>query len=76
MQRAYLQQSSGSPATLLLILTAEFAVDLGSSLCWGKPTVLCLRPATDVCQLQTHRAEVQSCFLRVIQYSCFLQCFV
>jgi hypothetical protein len=36
----------------VLILTEEFAVDLGSCLCWGKSTVPCLCPATDVFQLQ------------------------
>ena len=30
----------------------------------GKPTIPRLSPVTDVCQLKTHWAEVQSCFVR------------
>jgi len=43
----------------------KFAVDFGSSLCWGKPTVLCFRPVTDALQLKIRWAEVQPCFVRV-----------
>jgi hypothetical protein len=46
----------------VLILTGEFAVDLGSFLRWGKPTLLCLWPLTHVFQSKIHLAQVQACF--------------
>jgi hypothetical protein len=46
------------------IVTMEFAVDLGSALGWGKPTVFSLWPATEEYQLKRHLAEVQSCLVR------------
>jgi hypothetical protein len=49
----------------VMIPTEEFAIDLGSCLRWGKPTVPCLPPITDVLQLKIHLAEVLSCFVRV-----------
>ena len=45
------------------ILTEEFAVDLGSGLCWGKPEVPCLQPATDKFQLKIRRVAMQSHFV-------------
>jgi len=48
-----------------MILTEEFAVDLGNCLYWAESTVPCLCPATDVFHLRIHRAEVQSWFGRV-----------
>jgi hypothetical protein len=50
-------------AVKVQILTEEFAVDLGSGLCWGKPIILCLRPVTNAFQLKIHRAEMQSRFM-------------
>jgi hypothetical protein len=38
----------------LLIVTEEFAVDLGKFLLWGKLAVSCVWPVTDVFQLQIH----------------------
>ena len=35
-----------------VILTEEFAVDLDSCLCWGKPAVSYLCPVTDVFQFK------------------------
>jgi len=49
----------------LEIVTMEFAVDLGSALRWGKPTVLCLWPTTKEYQLERQQAEVQSCLVLV-----------
>jgi len=49
----------------LLILTEEFAVDLGSCLRYGKQTACCLLTVIDVFQIHTLWAEVQSCFVRV-----------
>jgi hypothetical protein len=46
------------------ILTEEFAVDLGSGLCWGRPIILCLQPITNAFQLKIRRAETQSHFVR------------
>ena len=43
------------------IVTVKFAVDLGSCLRWGKPTVA----VTDVFQLKIYWAKVKSCFVRV-----------
>jgi hypothetical protein len=48
------------------ILTMEFTVDLDSVLRWGKASVPCLWPVTDVLQLKIDLADVQSCFVRVI----------
>jgi hypothetical protein len=50
---------------LLLVLTAEFSVDLGSCLRLRKHTRLCFLLLTDVFYLKIHWAEVQSCFLFV-----------
>jgi len=47
----------------LLILTEEFAVDLGCCLRWGKPTLSCLLPVADVFQLTIQWTYVQSCFV-------------
>jgi hypothetical protein len=49
----------------LLLLTVEFAFDLGSGLCWVKTTVHCLLPITDVFQLKIHWTEVLSCSMGV-----------
>ena len=38
----------------VLIVTEEFAVDLGRGLRWEKPTVLCLWPITDIFHLKIH----------------------
>ena len=62
-------------ALLLLILTEEFAVDLGSPLRQGTLTAPCLWPLTGVYQLQINQAEVRSCFLRVQLYP-VLRCVV
>jgi hypothetical protein len=35
---------------VLLMVAEEFADDLESGMFWGKPTVTCLWPATDVFQ--------------------------
>jgi hypothetical protein len=50
---------------VLVILTDEFTVDLGSGLRLGTLTVLCLGPATDIFQLKINYADVQLCFVRV-----------
>ena len=52
-------------ALILLILTEEFAVDLGSSLRQGTLTAPCLWPVIGVYQLQINQAEIQSYFMRV-----------
>ena len=49
----------------VLVLTEEFAGDLGGSLHCGKSTIPYLLPITDIFQLKIHWTEVQSCFLRV-----------
>jgi len=54
------------------ILTEEFAVDLGSGLCWGKLEVPCLQPVTDEFQLKIRRAGMQSHFVCMRKYSYFL----
>jgi hypothetical protein len=36
----------------MLLVTVEFAVDLGSGLRWRKPTSPCLRIVTDLLQLK------------------------
>jgi len=46
-------------------VSVQFAVDLGNGLRRWKVPVHFLWPVTDVCQLQIHGAEVQSCFVRV-----------
>ena len=43
------------------IVTVMFPIDLGSDLRWGKLTVVCLWPATDIFHLKIHCAEEQSC---------------
>jgi hypothetical protein len=45
--------------SILLILTEEFAVDLGSGWRWSKRTGFCLCPVTDVFNLKIHQDEVQ-----------------
>jgi hypothetical protein len=47
----------------ILIVTEEFAVDLGCCLLWGKPIFSCLLPVTNVFQLIIKWTEVQSCFV-------------
>ena len=54
----------------LLILTREFANDLGSLLLCRKPTAPCQCP--DFLRLDIHWAEVQPSFERVSEYSYFL----
>ena len=44
-----------------IILSDEFVYDLGISLSWGRHTITCLWPETDVLQLKIHCTEVQSC---------------
>ena len=44
-------------------MTEEFAVDLGSDLRWGEPTVPCLGLVTEIFILKIHWTEVQSCFV-------------
>ena len=58
------------------IVRVEFAVDLSSSLRWGKPTVLCLWWITHVLQSKIHRARMQPCFVRVIYHTYVHQCSV
>jgi hypothetical protein len=41
----------------VLILTEEFAVDLGNCLRWRKLTALCLRPGTDLFRQKIRWAE-------------------
>ena len=48
-----------------LLLAVVLAVDLGSGLHLGDPTVPCLQPVTDVFQLYIHWAEAQSFFVRL-----------
>ena len=59
----------------LQTVTAEFAANLDIGLRWRKPTILCLRQATDVFQLKKKKvwAEVQLYFGRVTQYSYCMQ---
>jgi hypothetical protein len=49
----------------VLIVTEEFAVDLGRRFRWGDPFLPCFSQETDVFQLKIHWGEVQSCFVRV-----------
>jgi hypothetical protein len=53
----------------VLELTHEFAVDLRSCLYWGKPTLTCWSPVTDVLHSKIHCSEMQSsfCDIHVIQ---------
>jgi hypothetical protein len=50
---------------LVLILTVEFAFGLGYDFGWGKMTIHCWGPVTNVFQLKIHLAEVGSCVLCV-----------
>jgi len=55
-------------------VTVEFAADLGTGLCCGRPIVLCLWPVTDVFQLKLHWIEVQT---RFVEYdNTFIYCSV
>jgi hypothetical protein len=65
----------------LQVLTAEFGVDLDGCLRWGKPTVPCLWPVTNLFRLKTHWAEVQSyfvcvCVCEIMQLFCVESCVV
>jgi hypothetical protein len=53
------------PKKVVLILTEEFAVDLESCLHWGKLTLFCLWPVTEIFRLKIHWGDVQWCFVRV-----------
>lgn len=45
-------------------MNVEFAIYLGSGLRWGKATVFCLCPVTDLFHLKIYWAEAQSYFVR------------
>jgi hypothetical protein len=70
MTKVFLPESQSSPhETLVQIAIVEFAIELGSDLLWAKPAVLCLWFVTDVFQVKINWAKVQSCFVRVKQYT-------
>jgi len=48
-----------------VLLPEESADDLGSCLPLGMQTLHCQWPVTNVLQLKTHLADVQSCFLHI-----------